>query len=170
MKWAAAVVVMLIVLTSCHRRTVYHRYQHTPISGWERYDTLLFEVGPMIRDGVCHEEVELRINSLYPYTKLCLIAEQTVFPADKFRYNSRYDTRCDTLDCTLFDSSGKERGTGISFYQYRFRLADLSLHKGDSIALTIRHNMRRETLPGIADVGLLVEGVPFTFSSGKRIP
>ncbi|MBP7359673.1 MAG: gliding motility lipoprotein GldH, partial [Prevotella sp.] len=42
---------------------------------------------------------------------------------------------------------------GISYYQYNFNISHIELHKGDSIHVCIRHNMKREILPGISDVG-----------------
>ena len=39
-------------------------------------------------------------------------------------------------------------------YQYRFHLPDISLNEGDSLCFRIHHNMRREEMPGVSDVGL----------------
>jgi gliding motility-associated lipoprotein GldH len=133
-------------LASCNRKTVYDQYGHTPLAGWERNDTLSFAVRPMENDGVFKEEVGLRINDSYPFMDLCLIVEQTVFPANI--------TRSDTLNCKLVDSNGKAKGKGLSYYQFNFHLTDLQLVKGDSLHVSIRHNMKREILPGIADIGL----------------
>lgn len=34
----------LLVLAACNHRKVYDSYMHTPTDGWEKNDTLLFEV------------------------------------------------------------------------------------------------------------------------------
>ena len=62
--------------------------------------------------------------------------------------------RSDTLSCKLVDADGTVQGEGVSFYQYRFHLCNMKLTQGDSLRVSIRHNMKREILPGIADVGV----------------
>ena len=102
-----------------------------------------------------HEEVGLRINESYPFRSLCLIVEQTKWPAGTHR--------SDTLNCTLIDPDGTVMGQGISHYQYNFHLTDQQLQAGDSLHISIRHNMKREILPGIADIGVMLfrNEVPF---------
>jgi gliding motility-associated lipoprotein GldH len=137
-----------LFFVGCNRKVVYNRYEHTPVSGWERNDTLFFDIPPVERSQVVYEELGLRINSLYPFCDLCLIVEQTTMPMGFIRR--------DTITCSLMDREGNVKGSGISYYQYNMRIADLSLNKGDSLHIGIRHNMKREILPGIADVGLLL--------------
>lgn len=133
-------------MVSCNRKTVFDRYEPTPIEGWEKDDTLAFNVKPIAKGGIYKEEVGLRINSTYPFTGLCLIVEQTVFPDNV--------TRCDTLNCRLTGADGKVKGRGVGSYQYSFHLTNVTLTKDDSLHIRIRHHMRREILPGISDVGI----------------
>ena len=135
-----------LILVGCNRHTVYHHYEQAPVSGWERNDTLVFCVKPAAADAVLHEEVELRINNQYPFMGLVLIVEQTTFPS-----NVR---RVDTLNCQLIDEKGNVKGKGINYVQYSYHLTDLGVSEGDSIAIAIRHNMKREILPGIVDLGV----------------
>lgn len=137
---------MVILMGSCHRKTVYDHYVHTPISGWERNDTLFLDVSPIASSGNYAETLGLRINGTYPFMGLTLIIEQTSFP--------QYITRKDTLNCQLIDENGTVKGQGVSYYQYTFPLTDLQLHEGDSLHIAIRHDMKREILPGIADIGI----------------
>ena len=37
----------LLVLAACNRHLVYDKFMHTPVAGWEKNDTLLFEVPPV---------------------------------------------------------------------------------------------------------------------------
>ena len=46
------------------------------------------------------------------------------------------------------------KGHGISTYQYNFHLTTLTLNEGDSLHIAVRHNMKREILPGISDIGI----------------
>jgi len=142
---------LLIVLTvalafaGCNRKTIYHHYEHTPVAGWEKSDTLTFTVKAKER-AVVQRDVELRMSGDYPFQRLNLVIEQTTYPAGI--------SRRDTLNCDLIDPQGNIRGEGLSLYQYRFHMTDISLNEGDSLCVHIRHNMKREVLQGIADVGL----------------
>ena len=142
---------LLIVLTvalafaGCNRKTIYHHYEHTPVAGWEKNDTLTFTVKAKER-AVVQRDVELRISGEYPFQRLNLVIEQTTYPAGI--------SRRDTLNCDLIDPQGNIQGQGLSLYQYRFHMTDISLNEGDSLCVNIRHNMKRELLSGVNDVGL----------------
>ena len=77
---------------------------------------------------------------------LTLIVEQQTWPTGYMR--------SDTLSCNLIDEDGTILGEGISFYQYNFPMNNITLTEGDSLHVSIRHNMKREILPGISDIGL----------------
>ena len=136
----------LACITSCRRQIVYFHYEHTPQSGWEKNDTLNYSVSPLTDDCTLHEEVALRINSFYPFQKLCLVLEQEILPAGIVRN--------DTLNCRLFDNEGYVQSKGMGYFQFSFHLTDMQLARGDSLHIMLRHNMKREILPGIIDVGI----------------
>ena len=75
-----------------------------------------------------------------------IIVKQTTLPSGV--------SRTDTLSCTLADEDGNILGKGVNYYQHVFPLTNISLSEGESVVIAIRHNMIRETLPGIADVGI----------------
>lgn len=133
-------------MVGCGRKTIYHHYEHTPLTGWEKDDTLFFSVEHMTHDAVVQRDVELRIADNYPFRSLSLVVEQTVQPS--------CHSRRDTLDCQFMTPDGKILGQGITLYQYRFPLPDVKLNEGDTLSLRVYHNMRRETLAGIADIGI----------------
>lgn len=138
------------VLLSCNRNTLYNKYNHTPVSGWEKNDTLFFDVPPIEFPGAFSNQLGLRINGAYPFTGLTLIVEQTVLP-EKSVYT-------DTLNCSLINSdNGRPLGQGISYYQYNFKIRDIDLQQGDSLHISVRHDMKREILPGISDVGVEIK-------------
>ena len=140
------ITVALAITAGCNRKTIYHQYEHTPLAGWEKNDTLVYQLPPAEERAVVQRDVELRVSVDYPFRSVCLIIEQTVFPSRR--------SRCDTLKCELVSAECKVMGSGVSLYQYLFHLPDISLNKGDSLRIGIRHDMKREILPGIADVGL----------------
>ena len=142
-----ALVVVALTTAGCYRSNIlYHHYEPTPVSGWGKNDTLLFAVAPARQRAVVQREVELRMAGSYPYQQMSLIVEQTTLPSAI--------RRRDTLSCQLISPEGKIQGDGVSLYYYRFRIPDISLNEGDSLSLRVRHNMKRESLPGIADVGI----------------
>lgn len=139
------VLTVALAFAGCNRKTIYHHYEHTPIAGWDKNDTLTFTVKAKQR-AVIQRDIELRISGDYPFQRLNLIVEQTTYP-NGIR-------RRDTLNCDLIDPQGNILGQGVSLYQYRFHMTDISLNEDDSLCIDIRHNMKREILPGIADVGV----------------
>lgn len=142
-------VCMVLVLTACHAGIIYSQYKHVPTAGWEKNDEVSFSVDPIKVDGTYDEEIGIRINNNYPFTAVTLIINQTVFPS--------YETFSDTLECSLIDDEGNAKGPGIGHYQYNFHLTTVELQKGDSMQVTIRHDMKREILPGIADIGVTLK-------------
>lgn len=139
----------ILLLTSCKQSTVYYHHENTPEGGWEKTDAVVFDMDKMRADAVCQEELALRISNKYPFMRLTLIVEQTVYPAGK--------TMTDTLDCNLIDERGNAMGQGVSQYQYIFPLKTLQLHRGDSLHMSVHHDMKREILPGITSVGIRVK-------------
>ena len=138
----------VILLVACHEPTVYFHYEHTHENGWEKSEVLEYGIPPVSQEGTYQEELALRISAGYPFMRLNLIIDQTILPSGKLV--------CDTLDCVFTDTLGNVIGRGIGQYQYSFPIKELHLQKGDSIHVSVRHDMRREILPGITDVGLKI--------------
>lgn len=139
-------VFLVLLLASCDENTVYNHFEHLSLKGWEKNDTLNFQTDTIRRTGDYMEEVGIRISSDYPFTGLQLVVKQEVLPSHK--------QRSDTLDCKLIDHLGNAMGKGISHYQYRFPLTTLSLATGERLHIVVRHDMKREILPGISDIGI----------------
>ncbi len=138
-----------LLCAACTGNKVYDHYDHTPIAGWEKIDTLKFDVPPLKKSGLYATSMGLRINNSFPFISMTLIVEQTVLPANR--------TVIDTINCPLTDKNGRVRGKGIGLYQYRFPVSVMTLHENDSLHITVRHNMKREILPGVSDVGIELE-------------
>ncbi len=149
--------VLTSLLSSCFQDTVFEQYVHTPIAGWEKNDTLSFEIPPLQSGGSYREHLGLRITGAYPFMGLTLVVEQTIYPDPSKKWQKTL--RTDTIQCDLIDKNGVTKGQGVSYYQYDFPINEYSMCPGDSIHLTVRHDMKREILPGISDIGLKVERV-----------
>lgn len=141
-----ALAVLVITLGACRGDVVYDTYDHTMLVGWDKADTLCFNIPPMKTQGLYRQEVGLRVNGSFPFTGITLVVDQTVEPGHRL-YS-------DTLRCKLTDNRGNTLGHGVSYYQFDFPVSDLHLEAGDSLHIDIRHIMKREILPGVADVGI----------------
>ena len=144
--YIAALALFCVLLTACDQKAVYYHYEQTPLTGWDKNDTLSFVIGPLSASGRYMEEVGLRISGEYPFTGLNLIVEQ--------RNKSKQLLRVDTLVCNLINEQGNAKGRGVSQFQYLFPLFTMDLQEGDELFVTVRHDMKRDILPGISDVGL----------------
>lgn len=148
-KVAAVVCLLLVVICGCQQQTAYHQFRHIAEPGWDKTDTLHFDISPLPADGSYRLDAELRTDKNYPFQQLTIEVEQTVYPS-KEKYH-------DVVNCRLVSETGLIEGDGISYFQYQFHVRDLSLRQGDSIHLCITHNMKREIMPGIADVGVCLK-------------
>ena len=92
-----------MMVTSCKESTVYYKYAHTPIAGWEKNDTLIFHMPAFAEGGEFTEELGLRISDNYPFTSVCIIVDNTIIPKDNALGAK---TESDTITCSLFDSDG----------------------------------------------------------------
>lgn len=146
-QWAGAAL-LLALLAACIGDKVYYSYDHTPLNGWEKNDTLIFGVPKMQAEGLYKSHLLLRVSQAYPFMSLALIVEQTVLPSNQ--------THTDTLKCRLIDEKGQTKGQGLNYYQYTFPINSLRLHAGDSLQIKVRHDMKREILPGVSDIGIQI--------------
>ena len=69
------------------------------------------------------------------------------------------ECKIDTVNCQLIDNNGVSKGQGISYYQYNFPINIYQMHQGDSIHVAIRHDMKREILPGVSDIGIKISKI-----------
>ena len=146
------ILVATIAFSACNHAKVYDEYAHTPIAGWEKNDTLSFEIPPMAATGYYRQSLGLRTTGAYPFTALTLIVNQTIYPANK----GKRIEKTDTLLCQLINQHGENKGQGISYYQYNFPINIYKINRGDSIHIAIRHDMKREILPGVSDIGVKI--------------
>ena len=143
----------LVILVSCQDNRVYDHYDHTPLSGWDRVDDLTFDVPALKDSGRYVTTLGLRINGDYPFLSMTMIVEQHIYNKSHNKYRQT-KVVTDTVNCNLFDDNGRVKGSGISYYQYHYRISELPLNIGDSLHISVRHDMRREIMPGISDVGI----------------
>ena len=144
-----------LLLVACVGNKVYDHYEHTPLAGWEKNDTLIFSIPKSaITGGNYIIDLGLRINASYPFMGLTLVVEQSVFRQTANASHILFRQQTDTLSCKLIDERGNAQGAGVSHYQFRFNVSEMPLQPTDSLHIRVRHDMKREILPGVADIGI----------------
>lgn len=144
----ALLLLLLPLCFCCGGDMVYSHYENTDLSGWQKEDTLFYNVPKMRQGGRYREELSLRGNGFYPFKTLEVIVEQCVLP--------RGEVLRDTVPIEMMDRRGNIQGRGMSVYNYSQPLRVIDLSARDSLIIKIRHNMKRELLPGISDIGIQI--------------
>lgn len=140
---------VVLALAGCNRNTLYSHYEHTPVEGWERNDTVTFLVDGIPQTGTYTEELGLRISTAFPYAALTLIVSQQATASAL--------ERTDTLAARLADEEGNLNGEGgIDHFLYTFPLPAVDLQQGDTLRIAVSHCMRRETIAGISELGFII--------------
>lgn len=143
------VVFAVCLLAACNQHTVYSHYEHVAPEGWEKEEALDFSLASVPADGDYAEHVGVCISGSYPFSDLTLVIDQTLFPS--------HQSWSDTVYCRLIDDNGNAQGAGITQYQYTFPVTHVRLYEKDSLHVSIKHDMKRETLPGVISIGLTIE-------------
>lgn len=128
-------------------------------------DTLHFTVDSLPADGTYTTYLCLRTNTEYPYRNVSFLVAQTVISkgtASKTRQRQ-------AITSTVYSETNKSLWTGTARYSAELPVTTSRLHQGDSLVIDVRHNMRRETMPGITDIGIKVVKaiVPGASASGS---
>ena len=136
-------------MTSCNRQqTVYSQYEHIDGTAWEKTDTITFDVPPFKTAGTYHKKLGLRLAEGFPFMTLSIEMELQVLPKGMI-YSSQHKL-------SVIDQQGNPKGKGLSLYQYEFDLGKVELEEGDSLHIRVAHNMKREILPGVMDIGIFI--------------
>ena len=139
------------LLTACNENTVYHSYQSLPDEGWEKRDTLSFQIP--ITDSIpttlrLFAEVRNRIE--YPYHDLHLFISQNLQDSTVWR--------TDTIVFSLADSTGRWTGHGWgSIYQSETFIKSVLPLRSGNYTIKVINGMKDEKLQGLSDVGIRIE-------------
>lgn len=152
MRHTVKIVIFLFVLfasAACtERNKAVFSYHSTPVEGWEQHRTQIFPVDSVAKAGLYEVLVGVRTTYEFPYQTLWLeVTEKLDSPAY---------LNVDTLVCHITDAKGNTLGNGISLFQEQNMLNEMRLSVGQKGTIAVRHIMRRNNLPGVSDVGVLV--------------
>ncbi len=152
-KGCLAVALMLLTLAACkgggEGHTLVHHYMSPSGMGWSTTDTLLFSVPPTRETGYYNFSLGMRLGVSFPYAGVWIGAQTRLHNPDSIA--------CDTLYFVTMKKGGMPQGSGISLQQDEQPLTSMRLLAGQSAEVFVYHIMRREVLPAVLDVGLLVE-------------
>lgn len=135
-----------LFLSSCTSNTLYHSYKPLPKEGWERSDTVCFDL-PRVEDDFSGTlTIGLRTTAHVGIQDVVLAVEQCD--------GTGAVCRCDTVRYPLADAEGNALTGGVNIHQYETQHLPLLLRKGKSTSVRIHHLMRHETLSGITELGI----------------
>lgn len=140
----------LCLASACVKQTVYHTYQSIPAQGWNKGDTLVFQVP--IPDSLKTLKLfaEVRNEGRYPYQNLYLVVSHNLQDSAVFQV--------DTLEFTLADREGKWTGTGwAGLFQSTLPIGTLFMQHPGNYTFNVSQGMKDEQLVGIRDVGIRIE-------------
>jgi len=145
-KCCIVLLLLALVVTACDDKKRYDVFRHAPIDGWDRNDTLVFDIPTFDESGTFDVLVHLRITNAFPLQNLVLNTKIETYPTHKML--------TDTLHCALFNQNGRAIEQGVGFAQYTFPLKSLTIAQGDSLRIGVWHPMKRAVLQGVSDVGI----------------
>jgi gliding motility-associated lipoprotein GldH len=149
-KYTLFIIIALTLLISCRsQRTLLHEFAAIDGEEWNIIDSLHFEIDSVTTSGNCETTLEFRTNANYPYRNISILMTQSL------RNKNKDITKALAYD--IVDESGKNNGEGITYLTHRIPFCTMEIQEGDTVDIFIRHNMQDNILPGIADVGVLVE-------------
>ena len=141
----------VMLFTACTGEVAYHHYEHVAEEGWDKEDTLILKTDTLYETATYSVEVNLRTTAEYPYKQLMLMVEEKLLP-NKAK-------RVFPVTFQIASDEGERNGEKLLYYELEKQLAMQQLSQGDSLQFRIYHKMRRQTLPGIKDVGIKIEKV-----------
>ena len=141
--------IMCLAMVGCTKGTVVHRYEKVSLQGWERTDTLCYDLPAATKQQECLLSVGLRYNNDFPYEGIWIVVEgKTEAPSTYW---------CDTLYLRTADEDGTALGHGVALMQNSVPLRNIRLEEGQHGRLRIWHIMHREVMPSIREVGIRLE-------------
>ena len=140
------VAVLLLTLYACGSNRSYYHYEHIDNDGWRHNDTITFCIPPQTA-GTYHAALCMRTTKVFPYSSITLRMITSILPTNV--------QKTEKVWCYVYDKEGNPHGkTGVSSSEISFPLKDIQLNVNDSVTIKIHHCMKRESIPGITDIGI----------------
>ena len=135
-------------LIACTGGTLLHSYKPLPAEGWDRCDTVCFDLPRAEKDIDGTLFIGLRTKANVGFQDIVLAVEQFDEIAGL--------ARCDTVRYPLADAEGYALTPGVNHHQYETQQLPIHLNKGQSGSVRIHHLMTHEVISGITEVGIKI--------------
>lgn len=140
-----------IIITGCTGDALVHRYEHTTPEGWDRKDTLCFDLPTVDKAGYYTLSLGIRTNNNLPYKNVWIVVDSKLENPTKFSK--------DTVNIVLTDDDGYLLGKGMRKTQTEQMVGPFMMEAGQTGQIRLYHVMTKEVIPDITDVGLMLEPV-----------
>ncbi len=140
--------IITLTLAACTEGTLLHCYKPLPADGWDRRDTICFDVPEAETDISGTLFVGLRTTANIGIRDIVIAVEQTGETLSR--------SRVDTIRYALTDAEGKALTGGVNTHQYETQHIPFHIQKGQSCTVRIHHLMTREVIPGFTEVGIRI--------------
>ena len=150
-------IIVAFAVAACDNDVVFYHYEPAPLAGWEKTDSMIFGVPHFESEGTYSMRLGVRTTNEFPFQSVCFVVDRKIFSKNALGKYYLSNSQSDTVMCHLTNEDGTVDGSGLNFFQYELPLnLDCSVETGDSLCFSVRHNMKRSILPGIADIGIMV--------------
>ena len=138
-----------VIIASCIGGTYFHSYKPLPAEGWERRDTVCFDLPQASQDFNGTLTIGLRTKAHVGMKDIVIAVEQLTDSAEV--------SRCDTVRYPLTDTEGDALTPGVNHHQYETQHLPISMKKGQGGSVRIHHLMIPETVQGITELGIKID-------------
>ena len=128
---------------------MYHSYKPLPVEGWERRDTVCFDLPKAAEDINGTLTIGLRTIAHVGIQDIVIAVEQCNEKAEL--------CRCDTIRYPLNDASGDALTPGVNHHQYETQHVPIKMIKGQGGGVRLHHLMMPETMYGITEIGIRID-------------
>ena len=136
-------------LAACIGGTCFHSYKPLPAEGWERRDTICFDLPQADQDYNGTLTIGLRTKAYIDMQDIVLAVEQLNDSAEVCRR--------DTIRYPLTNTKGDALAKGVNHHQYETEQLPISMKKGQGGSVRIHHLMRNETVQGFTALGIKID-------------
>ncbi|MCF0192075.1 MAG: gliding motility lipoprotein GldH [Prevotella sp.] len=142
---------LCMLLSSCED-VKFSKFHHINSKGWNREDTIFFNTDTLRHSGRYGFVCGIRTHRSYPYQELVVMIERKVYNHKRLVLH-----KLEKATCPIVTPSGTVTGEGIATKLHKTPIRDFYMNIGDSVVVNIYHNMKRTKLPGVTDIGIIME-------------
>lgn len=172
----------ILLLTACQKEDGLHQFHHVDVEGWDRNDTIAFDVPASSEEKDYDLQLNVRITQNYAFRDLWLVVEHTYMqkeeennrpktsleikreqaehPATSAEQDSTQQalltkhSYIDTLHIELTDSSDAFNGQGRNLLEYKVPVRFFRLQRNERGEIRIHHIMDDKSITHIHDIGV----------------